>query len=474
MKNIVKQILYNNQENDRVAVIDGDVEITFGQLRDRVSRATTYFQQVITKENPRVTICCQDSVEWLVAALGIMAAGGICTSVSIKLPQEHLAAKLKKIDPVLTMSSIGQLSNTTVDINSWFQSLDQYQTSDPVEVESNQPCMFNNSGGTTSIGKLLIHTHESYVPNRPNDIKYFMAAPGETSWALVPFTSSYGFGHATGCLTQGATLIIANTLNPNSIKDIIDKHRVSCIGGSPAMYSMILKHDCIPNHLPTVCCVGGDLLTRHFADRWHQKTGRPLRNIFGTSEYGLMFYTPSNRTVPADALGIPVEGLEIELRGDNGQLVPAGCAGQLWFRGPGLPIGIWNDSTNQAEAFCNGWVTTEDMLRQDVDGNYYFVGRKSETFKIDSKLIDLAKIENFSLESQLLDDALAVPVFDQNNRAHIKLLIVADSKESKLQHDLKQYLDSRLHKHEIPTVIQMVDELPRTPAGKKIRRPEYI
>lgn len=474
MKNIVKQILYNGQENNRVAVINGDVEITFGQLRDRVSRATSYFQQVITTENSRVTICCQDSIEWLVAALGIMAAGGISTSVSIKLPQEHLIAKLKKIDPVLIISGVGQLSNTTVDINSWFQSLDQYQTSDPVDVEPNQPCMFNNSGGTTSIGKLLIHTHESYVPNRPNDIKYFVSSPGETSLALVPLTSSYGFGHAVACFTQGATLIIANTLNPNSIKNIIDKHRVSCLGGSPAMYGMMLKHDCIPNHLPTVCCVGGDLLTGHFADRWHQKTGRPLRNIFGTSEYGLMFYKPSGSNAPADALGIPVQGLEIELR-DNGRPVPAGCVGQLWFRGPGLPIGVWNDSVKQEEVFCDGWVTTEDMLRRDaVDDNYYFVGRKSETFKIDSKLIDLAKIENLSLESNLLEDAVAVPVFDQNNRAHIKLLIVSDSRESDLQHSLRQYLDSRLHKHEIPTMIQVVDELPRTPVGKKIRRPEYI
>jgi len=477
MNNLIEYILYNDQPNTKVALISGDQTITFGDLRDQVSRACAYFKTIITADNPRVVICAQDSIEWVVAALGVISAGGIVASVSIKIPVTDIQTKFDKIDPVLVVSSVDAIGTyRTIDINHWYQTLDQYAPGKYVHADVEDICLFFNSGGTTGSGKFFMHTHKSIYYTLFVASGRFMPDADDISLAIVPFVASYGTAHWLGSLHAGATAVIGNSVNPNSIKNLIEKHGVTCFGATPVIYSMMLKHNCVPNPLPAVCIAAGDLVTAHLRERWHQTTGQYLRHLMGTSETGLIFYVPDDHAycTPFDALGLSAKNLEIELRDENNHVISDERPGQLWFRSPSNAIGLWNDPVKQAEIFVDGWMTTEDLVRRGTDDNYYFVGRMSEIFKIDAKSVDLARIENCSLASGLLEDVLVVPVISKDNRAHIKLLAIAKSQEADIQHRLKEYLKDQLEPYEVPSVIQVVEELPRSPAGKKVRKPEYI
>jgi long-chain acyl-CoA synthetase len=258
----------------------------------------------------------------------------------------------------------------------------------------------------------------------------------------------------------------------------IEIHNVTYMSAVPAIYSLMLKHNAIPDPLPRICDVGGDFTTEHLRQEWYKKTGTHLTHLMGTSETGMLFFVPKDNVTacPLNSLGKRVTTTEIELRDDHGNIVPVGEPGALWVRNRTSCVGLWQDPDKEKIICQNGWISIDDMIKQDNTGNYFFVGRKSELFKIDAKMVDVTGVENSCLSSGLLDDVLAIPLYDKQNRTHIKLLAVPnkDTVLENLDLKLKEYLLRILPQHEVPGYIQVVDELPRTPAGKKVRRPEFL
>jgi acyl-coenzyme A synthetase/AMP-(fatty) acid ligase len=465
MSNIVDYILNNAQHADHVAIIGPDQSIAYGELKAKVLQSCTYFQQKLTSANNRVTIAAGDSVAFAVAALGVMAAGGILTSLPNK--GDH-STRLAKIDPAMIFDDGSILE--------WYNAIQHLPQSQPIDTSG--PCLFLASGGTTGAGKFFIHTHETVYNTA-------MVAPGtiigtseDISLSVVPLYAAWGIMGLIANLMNGTTVVIGCGVAPTQIKRTIEKNHVTYMSATPAIYGMMLKHDIIPNPLPRTCDIGGDFTTEHLRQEWYKKTGSHLTHLMGTSEAGVLFVVPKDNVsaCPMNSLGKGITTTEIELRDDDGNVVPTGQPGSLWVRNKTSCVGLWQDPDKEKLICQNDWISIDDMITQDHDGNYFFVGRKSELFKVDAKLVDVTGVENSCLSSGLLDDVLAIPLYDKQNRTHIKLLAVANKATvlESLDTKLKEYLLSVLPQHEVPGYIQVVDELPRTPAGKKVRKPEFL
>jgi long-chain acyl-CoA synthetase len=465
MSNLIDHILHNNQSPDHVALIGTHETITYGELKTKVQQSCRYFHQALQPQNNRVTICAGDSIAFVVAALGVMAAGGILTSVPNK--GDH-SAKIAKINPALIYDDVS--------IAAWYQSISVLDPLDPVDASG--PCLFLASGGTTGTGKFFIHTHQTVYNTA-------MVAPGtmigtasDVSLSIVPLYAAWGIMGLISNLINGTSMVIGCGISPTQIKRTIEKHQVTYMSAVPAIYSMMLKHDTIPEVLPRTCDVGGDFTTEHLRQEWHKRTGTHLTHLMGTSETGMLFFVPKQNVAacPMNSLGKKMPTTEIELRDDHGHVVPVGQPGALWVRNTTSCVGLWQDPDKEKDICQNGWISIDDMIKQDHDGNYFFVGRKSELFKVDAKMVDVTSVENSCLSSGLLDDVMAVPLYDKQNRTHIKLLAVANKHTvlENLDSKLKEYLLGVLPQHEVPGYIQLVDDLPRTPAGKKVRRPEFL
>jgi len=465
MNNIINYILKNNQLDSHPALIGNNETITYGVLKTRIQQACTYFQKSLTPANNRVTVAASDSIAFVVAALGVMAAGGVLTSLPSK--GDH-SAKLAKINPAIVL--------TDVSIAEWYTSIQLLDQSSPVDTSG--PCLFLATGGTTRDSKFFIHTHETVYHTAMYHHGKCAGTPTDISLSVVPLYAAWGIMGLISSLINGTTVVIGAGVNPSKIKQLIETHNVTYMSAVPAIYSLMLKHDIIPVPLPKVCIVAGDVTTEHLRRQWYKRTGIHLTHVMGTTEAGLLFFVPIGDVdaCPMNSLGKREPHTEIELRDADGNVVPIGELGELWVRNRSSAVGLWQDLEQEKFIFQNGWVNIDDMIKQDQDGNYFFVGRKSESFKVDAKLVDVTSVENSCLDSGMLEDVLAIPLYDKQNRTHIKLLAVAgkNTVPESLDTKLKEYLLTVLPQHEVPGYIQVVDELPRTPAGKKVRRPEFL
>lgn len=434
MMNNLIELLFNNQPDDRLAVVHGNETITYGQLRTKTKQAVTFFSN--QGKNLRVGIHCQDSIAWIVALLGAMASGNLVASIPSRGDAQQ---KIKEFSPDILL--------TDLDIDDWYQQLDLLPTAQLVSIDIDQPCLLLNSGGTTRSSRFIMHStasmkHKLALAHRTLLDQH---SDGQSVLVVAPLFSSYGTVNMLMTLQASATLIIMKNLRPDYLVGLIDQYHINYFGATPAIYSLMLKHQLIPRHHPRRCIVVGDFVTRHLMQRWHMQTGYQLIHGFGTSEAGMIFIADEH--TPMGALGRPT--VDIQLR-----------QGQLWINSASNMIGIWPIVSRQQ------WVYTGDVLRYD-NGEYYFVGRSSETFKVDGKDVDIAWIEQTVLDSGLVEDLVAVPAYDQEDRAHIKLLVVGDSLE-------RSKLENYLQECKVKAYIEQVDSIPRSPAGKKIRIPCYL
>lgn len=432
MNNLL-DLLFSQQPNEQLAIIHGNNSITYGQLKDRVKQAISYFQ---SQPSGRVGIHAQDSIPWVVALLGSIGAGNLVAPVPSRGPAQH---RIDELNPSVLL--------TDQNINEWYATLDTLPMAEFASVDQHEPCVLLNSGGTTTSSRFITHSTQSMTAKLQlaQDTLLDSHCSGERVLAVAPLFSAYGTVNALMSLKASATLVIPKNFRPDNLAETIDVHKINYFGATPAIYSMMLKHECVSVWRPRRSIVAGDFVTRHLIERWEQQVGERLVHGFGTSEAGMIFIATDQ--TPVGALGEPT--VDIQLRD-----------GQLWIRSDSNTIGIWPNITRDE------WVSTGDVLRYENE-QYYFVGRASETFKVDGKDVDIAQIEQTVLDSGLIEDLVAVPAYDQHDRAHIKLLIVSE-KLDKLQ--LEQYLQ----KCKLKAYIEHVAEIPRSPAGKKVRKPCYL
>jgi acyl-CoA synthetase (AMP-forming)/AMP-acid ligase II len=428
MTNLIN-LLFENQPGDRLAIVHGDNSINYQQLRTKILQAVSWFQQQGT--NLRVAVHSQDSIAWVVAIVGSIASGNLTASVPTRGDPRH---KLDEFDPDIVLSDDN--------IHTWYQQLENFPESVLVTVDPDQPCMLLNSGGTTRASRYIIHSTTSMQAKLHLARKTLLDehCAGQSVLVAAPLFSSYGTVNALMTLQVGATLIIMKNFRPDHMVDLINRYKINYFGATPVVYSMMLKYQLSFQHHPQRSIVVGDFVTRQLIQRWEAQHQHRLVHGFGTSEAGMIFIATSD--TPIGALGQPTVDIQL-------------IDGQLWIKSASNMIGVWPYVTRDQ------WINTGDILKQEK-GQYYFVGRAGESFKIDGREVDVASIEQTVLDSGLIEDLVAVPAYDHQDRAHIKLLVVGEQSN-------QSQLESYLQKFNLKAHIEHVAEIPRSPSGKKVR-----
>jgi long-chain acyl-CoA synthetase len=155
---------------------------------------------------------------------------------------------------------------------------------------------------------------------------------------------------------------------------------------------------------------------------------------------------------------------------DPTQAMPTGEVGEIRIRGPNVTKGYWNRPQETAEAFIGDRFLTGDIGYVDSDGYFYLVDRKKDMiisggFNVYPQMIEQAIYEHPAVQEVI---AIGIPDDYRGEAAKAFVKLRAGANPFTLD-ELKAFLDGKLGKHEIPTALDFVDELPRTPVGKLSR-----
>jgi len=281
----------------------------------------------------------------------------------------------------------------------------------------------------------------------------------------------------------GAMVTLLPRFDPDKALEIIERDRVTVFQGVPTMYNAMLHSDSTDGADTStlrLCISGGSAMPAELMRAFEEKFGCIILEGYGLSETSPVasFNHPDHERKPG-SIGTPIEGVEMKVVDAGGSDLPAGEVGEIVIRGHNVMKGYWEraDAT-EAAITRDGWFHTGDLARVDEDGYFFIVDRKKDMIIRGGYNVYPREIEEVLYEHPAVQEAAVVGVPDDALGEEVGAAVVLCNGESLGADELRAYVREQVAAYKYPRKIWFVDELPKGPTGKilkrEIRVPEKI
>ncbi len=298
-------------------------------------------------------------------------------------------------------------------------------------------------------------------------------------------------GFAAGLLQvcwAGATVVLAEQLDPDAVARLLTHQRVSVVAGVPSLYRALL--DLPPDALRTatagvrVCTAGGAPLPPAWLAAFRDATGLAVVEDYGLTEGGPILTTNRFDAPPKPgSVGRPLPGVELRLVDADGRPVDtppevdpddpddypdeADGTGFVAVRGPNLFSGYWPDRDGGPDD--EGWFRTADVGFLDAEGDLHLVGRSSDLVIVNGFNVFPREVEQVLVALPGVAEAAVVGVPDDRSGEAVKAVLVREPDSTVTEEEVRVHCATRLARFKVPAEIVFTGALPRTPTGKIAR-----
>jgi long-chain acyl-CoA synthetase len=278
-----------------------------------------------------------------------------------------------------------------------------------------------------------------------------------------------------GAVAVGATVTMLPRFDPDKALAIIERDRVTVFQGVPTMYNAMLNCDSADGADTStlrLCMSGGAAMPAELMRAFEEKFGCIILEGYGLSETSPVasFNHPDRERKPG-SIGTPIEGVEMAVWDDDGNELAPGEIGEIVIRGHNVMKSYWNRPDATAEAITGeGWFHSGDMARVDTDGYYFIVDRKKELIIRGGYNVYPREVEEVLYEHPAVQEAAVVGVPDEALGEEVGAAVVLKKGEQLDPDALKAYVKEQLAAYKYPRRVWFVDELPKGPTGKILKR----
>jgi 2,3-dihydroxybenzoate-AMP ligase len=345
-----------------------------------------------------------------------------------------------------------------------------------IKIDPTDPAVFQLSGGTTGIPKLIPRTHNDYAYNSKAAASVCAISGKSVLLVVLPIAHNLPLAcpGIQGFMFHGAKVVLSSCTKPEDFCALIQKHRVTHLKVVPALLIRLLNSGAVTRHdLSSLEMIqsGGQCLqpeTRLLAKKLIPSAF--IQENFGMSEGLLMFVRPDDpEDVCLETVGRPVSpDDEVRLLDDNGRDVPRGEVGELCCRGPYTLRGYFGAPDYNARAFTpEGFYRSGDLMRQHRSGNYIVEGRKKDLINRGGEKISAEEIENIILSHPSVKDVACVPVADPDLGERMCACVLLRDGAQLSFHQLKTFLSGKeIAKYKFPERLEILSDFPLSNFGK--------
>ncbi|MCC6193769.1 MAG: AMP-binding protein [Burkholderiales bacterium] len=467
------QVLLAGHDDARIALVCGDREVTRGALRDEVARAGTRWRARGLRRGDRVAIRLADGIDWVVAYLGVIWAGGVAVGVN---PQVPAAEWLKILDAAGFLFILAESGDETpppwrvqvVTLADWKRDLGEAAPRDAVQMRADDPALWGHSSGTSGHPKAVVLPQRIALEIERIGRETLGLTADDRLYASSKLFFCYPLANAlfTG-LKLGATVILdPQWPTAKGVAETVAARRPSVLFSVPSLYRNLLKEglaESLARCGVRLFVSAGESLPPMLREEWKRRTGRTIVNGFGASETLVLVLVDADdgRALCASP-GCEVRALD-EAQG--------AAPGRILVRGSTLALGYWNRPDAQAESFRDGGFSPADLFVRRDDGTWMYAGREDSLVKVHGRWVDLVELEQkLAAECPGIGEAAAVAVPDADGVDAIALFFVAQPGVAMPDSLALREHAGRLPPHQRPRWIHPVEAMPRTPTGKLMRR----
>ncbi|ADG89566.1 class I adenylate-forming enzyme family protein [Thermobispora bispora] len=383
-------------------------------------------------------------------------------------------------DPRLFASTVRARHEGTLDLE---ELIARYRgrRPEPVRPSGDDVAVLTYTSGTTGVPKGAMNTHRTMAFNSQTYRDWMGLTPQDSVLGVAPLFHITGLvGHVGIALLLGCPLIIAHRFEPNVVMDAIREHRPTFTVGSITVFISL-------SQLPGVTkedwssfrmiYSGGAPIPPAVTEAFLEKTGIYIHNIYGLTETNSPSHAvPLGRRAPVDpntgalSVGVPVFNTVVRIVGDDGRELPPGEVGEIVTSGPQVIPGYWNKPEATAESLPGGELRTGDVGFMDEDGWFYLVDRKKDMINAAGYKVWPREVEDVLYEHPAVREAAVVGVPDEYRGETVKAFVSLKPGAQATEEELIEFCRARMAAYKYPRMIEFLDELPKTPTGKILRR----
>jgi len=345
-------------------------------------------------------------------------------------------------------------------------------------IDANTVAALQYTGGTTGVSKGAMLTHGNLVANTLQMISMcgtYMRPGVEIVLTALPLYHIFAFTvNLLGFFHIGARNILVPTPRPPSnLKRAFENYKITWVSGVNTLFNALMNErwfaDSPPKHL-RASAAGGMSLHMSVASRWREMTGTPIVEGYGLTESSpVLTFNPLDGMGKDGTIGIPVPSTEVRCIDDAGLPVGVGTPGELLARGPQVMLGYWQRPDETALALVDGWLHTGDIAEMDADGYFTIVDRKKDMILVSGFNVYPNEVEERIASLAGVIEVGVVGIPDEKAGEAVRAYIVADLTPP-TEAQVIAHCRETLAAYKVPKSVRFIDELPKSPIGKILRR----
>jgi len=347
---------------------------------------------------------------------------------------------------------------------------------DRIEIDPTDPCIFQLSGGTTGVPKLIPRTHNDYAYNSKTAAQVCGVTGDSVLLLILPIAHNLPLAcpGIQGFFFKGGAVVLSQSARPEDVFRLVARHRVTHIKVVPALLIRLINSQAVREFDTSSLRYiqsGGQRLQPEVRIRTKELIPSVfVQENFGMSEGMLMFVRPEDpEDERLETVGRPISpDDEVRLIDDDGNDVPFGEVGEFCARGPYTLRGYYGAPEHNAKVFTpDGFYCSGDLMRQNRAGNYMVEGRKKDLINRGGEKISAEEIENLILQHPAVQNVACVAMPDPDMGERMCACVILRAGKSLSLPDLLAFLAGKeIAKFKLPERLETMSDFPLSTFGK--------
>jgi long-chain acyl-CoA synthetase len=352
---------------------------------------------------------------------------------------------------------------------------------EPIELTGDAVALLVYTSGTTGPPKGAMNTHRGVVFNSQNYRAWSHLTEDDVCLGIAPLFHVTGLiAHIGVSLLVPMPLVLGYRFHPVMMARLIERYRATWVMGSITAYIAMLNEPTIDDYdLSSLSKLwsGGQAVSPSTVEQLETKFGAYVHNLYGLTEVTSQSHAvPAGRRAPVDAksgalsVGPPVTGFTVRVVDEERNEVPVGEVGELVIESDSVVPGYWNKPAETEESIPSGRLFTGDIGFMDEQGWFYIVDRKKDLIIASGFKIWPREVEDVLYQHPAVREVGVVGVPDAYRGETVSAFVSLRSGASATPEELVGWCKERLAAFKYPRSVEILDEIPKNPNGKILRR----
>lgn len=476
---------------EREAIVYGDRSWTYGQFWADANRMANALKGLGVEQGDKVCLFLTNCPEFIIAYYACQKVGAVAVSISSMCKADEVEYMVNDSEGVVLITEEALMEHvpararipnlrTVVSIDGdsgdrkWSDLLGaaspEFRT---VYTDRHEGAAIIYTSGTTGKPKGVVLTHGNVVSNT-NAAKYMcQMRPDDRAICFLPIYHSFAQNFIFNSVVQAAcTLVLHKKFDLDRVLESLQKDRITRWYAVPAIYIMVLNDPRSAEAMKTVryCFSAASSMPGEVARQWKEKFGLVIHEGYGLTETTPFATYNHEFRHKEGSVGTAVMDVEIRIADGDGNEVPRGELGEIWIKGPNVMKEYYRKPEETAETIVNGWLRSGDIGYMDDEGYVFIVDRLKDMINSAGLKIWPREVEEVIYTHPNVRECAVIGVPHEVFGETVKAVIALKEPGRTTAEEIIELVKKHLADYKAPRIVEFLDELPKNPTGKILKR----